>query len=80
MATTKIRLSVWNSKGALACIEDTDGDSVDIALSKTTKSAKTICKRAAERLRQLAAKFEALAETEEPFKFVTQEQINRTSC
>lgn len=73
---TKIRLSLYNSNGALASIEDEDGDSVDIAVSRTSKSAKAICSRAAETLRRLADKFDVLAESAEPFKVTTQQKVN----
>lgn len=77
----KIRLSLWNSRGAVAAVEDSDGShSVDVALTRENKSAKTVCKRAAERLRQLANKFEVLANSDEPFKCTTQDEINRISC
>ncbi len=74
--TTKIRLSLYNAKGALASIENGDGDSVDIAISRTSKSAQAICSRAAETLRKLADKFDVLAATEDPFKVTTQQKVN----
>lgn len=74
--TMRIQLSLYNKDGALAAIVADDGRSIDIAVNRTSKSAQTICKRAAATLRRLADKFETLAATEEPFKIVTQRQVN----
>jgi hypothetical protein len=76
--TMKIQLSLYNKSGALAAIVADDGRSLDIAVNRTSRSAKTICKRAAATLRNLADKFEVLAETEEPFKIATQRQVNNS--
>ena len=63
---------MWNSKGAVAEIEDDDMNSIEIALNKDRQNPKAICTEAARRLRKLADDFDRLALMEEPFKAKTQ--------
>lgn len=72
----KIRLSLLNSDSSCADITNEDGDSVQLVSIKS-KNARVICRKAAEKLRKLALKFEALADDEEPFKVITQKRVNR---
>lgn len=79
MAKTKIRLALWNDKGAVAGIEDGDMNDVDIVLHKGKRDAKAICLEAAKRLRKLADDFERLSEMDEPFKETTQRAATKAA-
>jgi hypothetical protein len=79
MAKPKIRLSLWNSDGAVAGIEDDDMGSIDLVLHKSRQDAKTICKAARDKLRRLADAFDRLSAMDDPFKEKTQREAERTS-
>lgn len=75
MSKLKISLMKWNQQGATAYLENDDGDSLQISLSKTSQNAKKVCLDAAKKLRKLADDFECLAEMDKPFHFKTQEAV-----
>jgi hypothetical protein len=73
---TSIHLSKLNDAGATATIEQ-GAATVDIVVEWRKRRPKTICRLAAKRLRAMADKFDALAESAEPFKSETQRLINQ---
>lgn len=75
--TAKIKLTNWNTHHVVAAIADeSEGDFVK--LFKLPKSReKEACRKAAAKLRLMASRFDALAETEHPCKVATQNAINR---
>ncbi len=70
-----ISLSFFNGHSASAHIADSDDNSLEIALKGNPKPA---CREAAKALRQAAARFDLLADEDEPFKVTTHARINRT--
>ena len=72
MTRTKIRLSKWNAKGAMAEITDGCMDCVSIVGHRQKQDAKSICEEAASVLRGLADAFDRLSVMEDPFKEKTQ--------
>ncbi len=69
-----ISLALWNDRGSVASIENDEG-SVEITSHRGSRDPKRICLRAAKILRELAAKFEKLAECKDPFKIETQSSL-----
>lgn len=72
----KIALYSYNGKGAAAEIEDVDGESVTLVKGMTYTGTKA-CRAAAKRLRDLADKFDKLADAGGHFSADLQEKINR---
>jgi hypothetical protein len=74
----KIRLSIYNSCGALAAIEShrEDEGNLDIVYGMSY-SAETACKLAALKLRKMADRFDLLANEKTPFNIDTQNKINK---
>lgn len=79
MAKAKIRLAMWNSRGAVASISDGDMDDVDIVLQKVNRDPTKICTEAANRLRKLADDFDRLATMDDPFKEKTQREAAKVA-
>jgi len=71
-----IGLSIYNGTGSVATLETKDGDEITIAGSRNTGSKKA-CRDAAKALREAAARFELLAEEDEPHKAVTHARVNK---
>lgn len=72
-----VTISVYNSTGAVASIEDSDGCN-SIELAKTSAvDAKKVCTAAAKKLRDLALRFDALSKANDPFKVTTQDVYNK---
>lgn len=72
----KISLARFNNTGAAACIEDSDGDDF-VILCGNTYTSRQACKKAAERLRTAAMRFETLAEMKDPFHEKSHNAVNR---
>lgn len=79
MPEPRIVLSLLNSTGCLAAIEDDDDNRATIVEHNSKRDPVAICTAAAKRLRKMADKFERLAKEETPFKVVTQDAINKSS-
>lgn len=63
----RISLSKLNEEGAIAYIEDDDGNETMIAVDFDNSDAEQICQEAAKELRELADAFDRFAEMEKPF-------------
>lgn len=73
---TAIALSILNTNGATAQIENEDGRCA-VFEAYTNGDAANACKQAAKKLRALAARFDKLALAKDPFMSATQAKINR---
>lgn len=71
-----IGLSIYNGTGSVAMLETKDGDEIIIAGSRNT-GAKKACRDAAKALRDAAARFDMLADDQEPHKLTTHQRMNR---
>ena len=60
----------------MACIEDEDGDGLDIAGGMGTSPAKA-CQSAAKKLRGLADRFDLLAQEKDPCNCATHDKVNK---
>jgi hypothetical protein len=74
----KIELA-YNNSGASASITDEEGDSITLVISRNNKDPKSVCEKAAARLRELADRYEKLGVEVDPFKAEVQERINGAS-
>jgi hypothetical protein len=74
---TSIELALYHPDGAVANIVDYEEDTARIVLNKRSRCAKDTCEEAAKVLRELALRFELLAQEEDPFKASTQDKINK---
>lgn len=70
-----IGLSIYNGTGSVATLETKDGE-IAIAGSRNT-GAKKACRDAAKALRDAAARFDMLADDQEPHKLTTHQRVNR---
>ena len=79
MMKVKIGITLSGSNGCGAFVEEDGwGSQVDIAKDDWHRDGKTICLEAADKLRELADRFQKLSETKEPFKESTQIKINQS--
>jgi hypothetical protein len=75
---TKISLMLLNENGCVATIENNeDMDSLTLATSNTSRCGKSMCLKAAKKLRGLADAFERLAKSEQPFTEEAQRKAMR---
>ena len=71
----KIELSQFNSDGASAGLVDSE-DNYLAVVEGMSYNAKSACKKAAERLRKAAERFDKLATMDNPFNEATHNKVN----
>lgn len=74
----RIRLALFGDTGAVASVENSDMDIVDIVTNGKRRDPQAMCIKAAARLRKLANDFERLSTMESPFKEKTQRAAEKT--
>lgn len=73
-----VSLSLYNGTGSCASIEDTKEDHLMRIREGYSLPPKTACKKAAQDLREAAARFDLLAEEKFPYNITTHDRINKT--
>ena len=73
----KIAASKLNSNGCTAILENDDDEQIHVVSHENTDSPRTLCREAARKLRECADRFDALADSAEPYKEKTHKAINR---